>query len=144
MIAAMVYTVRPSALLLTALIALAGCAGGGGTAASTPTSPPCPPGVATYALFTDPMTQPPAGAVGVSTTIGSITVPQMDHVPGATLQLFQPTGGPLEGGVFGASGTSSLSATIPKLQPNTTYRAFAVGVPCGPDFDFGQFTTGTT
>jgi hypothetical protein len=86
------------------------------------------------------MTQPAAGAVGVSTTIGSITVPQMDHVAGATLQLLQPQGGPLFGGVFVANG-SSLTATIPALQPNTTYRGYAVGVPCGPDFDFGQFTT---
>ncbi len=129
-------------LLLAALIASAGCGGGGTIAAPAPLpSPACPPGVATYALFSDPMTQPPAGAVGVSTTIGSITVPQMDHVAGATLQLLPPQGGPLFGGVFTANG-ASLTATIPTLQPNTVYHTFAVGVPCGPDFDFGQFTTG--
>ncbi len=150
----MARPIRPGIVLLAALIALAGCGGGGGTTASTQSTvpsvgigtqpgPSCPPGVATYALFTDPMTQPSAGAVGVATTIGAITVPQMDHVAGATLQLLQPQGGPIFGGTFVVNG-SSLTATIPTLQPNTTYHGFAVGVPCGPDFDFGQFTTGPT
>lgn len=125
------------------MVALAGCGGGGGTVAAQSSGSTCPPGVATYAIFSDPMTQPPAGSVGVSPTIGSITVPQMDHVAGATLQLLPPQGGPIMAGVFVANG-SSLTATIPALQPNTVYHTFAVGVPCGPDFDFGQFTTGAT
>lgn len=103
----------------------------------------CPPGAGIYPLFHDPMTQPPAGSTGVATTIGAITVPAMDHVAGAPLQLFQKTGGPLYGGTFVADG-SGLTAPIPMLQPNTTYQAYAVGFPCGPDFDFGQFTTGAT
>jgi hypothetical protein len=143
MMARMLHPVRPGTLLLAALIASAGCGGGGYTAPSSTPPPSCPGGVATYAIFLDPMTQPPAGAVRVSTTVGSITVPLMDHVPGASLQLSGPTGGPLSGGVFVAN-ASGLTATVPTLQPNTTYRAHAIGVPCGPDFDFGQFTTGAT
>ena len=130
--------------MLATLLAFAGCAGGGGTIATPPApTPTCPPGVATYALISDPMTQPSAGAVGVATTIGAITVPQMDHVAGATLQLLPPQGGSITAGVFAQNG-SSLTASIPTLQPNTVYHTFAVGVPCGPDFDFGQFTTGAT
>jgi hypothetical protein len=68
----------------------------------------------------------------------------MDHIVGATVQLVQSTGGSIFGGTFAPNGAGGLTATIPKLQPNTTYRATAVGVPCGPDFDFGQFTTGAT
>jgi hypothetical protein len=137
-------------LLLATAIALSACTGAGSTTsapapAPTPTATPtCQPGAALYPLFQDPMTQPPAGATGVSTTIGSITVPQMDHVLGATLQLNAPTGGPLNGGTFVASSASSLTASVPQLQPNTLYHATATGVPCGPYFDFGQFTTGAT
>ena len=90
------------------------------------------------------MTNPPAGSTGVATTIGAVTVPPMDHVAGATLQLMQATGGPIFAGTFGVNGAGGLTASIPKLQPNTTYHGVAVGVPCGPDFDFGQFTTGPT
>ena len=134
---------RAGTLFLATMVALAGCGGGGGTVATQSSGSTCPAGVATYALFSDPMTQPPAGSVGVSPTIGSITVPQMDHVAGATLQLLPPQGGPIMAGVFVANG-SSLTATIPTLQPNTVYHTSAVGVPCGPAFDFGQFTTGAT
>ena len=90
------------------------------------------------------MTQPPAGSAGVATTIGSVTVPVMDHLLGATLQIAPPAGSSLNGGMFVASGASSLTATVPQLQPNTVYRLSAIGVPCGPAFDFGQFTTGAT
>ena len=143
MIALMARAFRPGMLLLATALALSACTGGGSTApTTTPTA--CMPGAALYPLFQDPMTQPPAGATGVSTTIGSITVPQMDHVLGATLQISPPTGGPVNGGAFVASGASSLTATVPQLQPNTVYHATATGVPCGPYFDFGQFTTGAT
>jgi hypothetical protein len=80
------------------------------------------PGAALYPLIHDPMTL---------------------FVLGARLQLSMSTGGPLDGGTFAANG-SSLTATVPTLQPNTTYHATATGVPCGPYFDFGQFTTGAT
>jgi hypothetical protein len=129
----------PCVLLLATSIALSGCIGGG---ESTPQL--CLPGAGAYPIFPDPMTQPPAGATGVSTTIGSITVPPMDNVLGATLQIGPANGGLLQAGEFVMSGPVSLTATIPKLQPNTVYRTLAVGVPCGPDFDFGQFTTGAT
>lgn len=126
-------------LVLAASIALCGCIGGG---ESTPQL--CLPGAGSYPVLPDPMTQPAAGATNVPTTIGSITVPQMDNVLGATLQI-GPTNGNLQpAGEFVMSGPVSLTATIPKLQPNTVYHTLAVGVPCGPDFDFGQFTTGAT
>jgi len=104
----------------------------------------CLPSAGSYPTFADPMTQPPAGATGVSTTIGSITVPLMDNVLGATLQIGPANGGLLTAGDFTMSGPVNLTATIPKLQPNTVYHALAVGVPCGPTYDFGQFTTGAT
>ncbi len=130
-------------LLLIAILALTGCGGGGSTA---PQAPPvtCQGGAATYPLIFDPMTYPVAGSTGVATTIGVITVPPMEHLVGATLELAPPTGGPIVGGTFGVNGAGGLTATIPKLQPNTTYIGGAVGVPCGPDFTFGQFTTGAT
>ncbi|MEA2785982.1 MAG: hypothetical protein QOF71_2086 [Candidatus Eremiobacteraeota bacterium] len=134
---------RPGMLLLAISIALASCAGGGSTLSATSPQPTCMPGVALYALIRDPMTQPAAGAVGVATTVGSITVPQADSVLGARLQLSISTGGSLDGSTFAANG-SSLTATVPTLQPNTAYHATATGVPCGPYFDFGQFTTGAT
>ena len=136
---------RAGTLFLATLIALAGCGVGSVTVAGPEPSPSptCMPGAAAYAHFSDPMTQPPAGSVGVSPTVGSITVPQMDHVAGATLEILPPQGRALIAGVFVANG-SSLTATIPTLQPNTVYHTFAIGVPCGPALDFGQFTTGAT
>jgi hypothetical protein len=143
MIATMARDFRPGLILLATSIALSACSGGG---SSTPAPAPstCPLGAALYPTFQDPMTQPPAGAVGVSTTIGSITVPRLDAVLGATLQINTGTNGAVNGGVFVASGASSLTATVPKLQPNTLYIMSTVGVPCGPYFIFGQFTTGAT
>ena len=126
-------------LVLAASLALSGCIGGG---ESTPQL--CLPGAGSYPVFPDPMTQPAAGATNVPTTIGSITVPQMDNVLGATLQIGPANGNLLMAGEFVMSGPVSLTATIPKLQPNTVYHTLAVGVQCGPDFDFGQFTTGAT
>jgi hypothetical protein len=139
---------RAGSVLLTAALAFVACAGSGSTTPSpvTTPAPTCPPGVATFAIFRDPMTQPPAGEVGVPTTIGSITVPVRDGILGATIQLVpgNPPTGLFYGGTFVATGASSLTAPIPKLLPNTTYNAFTAGVPCGPDYDLGQFTTGAT
>jgi hypothetical protein len=126
-------------VLLATSIALSSCIGGGDTSPQF-----CLQSAGSYPTFPDPMTQPPAGAAGVSTTIGSITVPAMENMLGATLQIGPTNGGLLMAGQFVAAGPVNLTATIPKLQPNTVYHALAVGVPCGPTFDFGQFTTGAT
>lgn len=141
----------PGSFLLTVLIVLTGCGEGGGTVVTSMMVPPspsmCPLAAAPTVLVTVPMTQPPAGSTGVSTTVGSITVPlgpQPDHLIGVTVNLFPAVGAEVIGGVFAASGSSSLTATVPKLQPNTTYTTFANGEPCGPFFTFGQFTTGAT
>jgi hypothetical protein len=131
-------------MLLALALGIAGCTRG----STTPTGPCSGGGVPAFiATFPDPMTQPPAGSTGVATTIGSIMVPPgplPDRLIGATLELTPTIGPRITGGVFTGTISTPLTATVPTLQPNTTYRASALGLPCNPFFDFGQFTTGST
>ncbi len=132
-----------------ALMVATACAGAGQT---VPGDPPhtCPPFLG--GIVDDPAVQPPNGATGVSPTIGSITVPSIPALLGATVLLNPPVGsGPSSGGVFVAAGPSMLSATLPTLAAHTTYFPQALVLvsagtgPLGCDvyrsYTLGSFTT---
>jgi hypothetical protein len=132
-----------------ALLMAAACSGGGQTV-SVSSLHSCPPFLG--GIVDDPAIQPPNGAVGVSPAIGSITVPTTPGLAGATV-LLNAGGNTLgvAGGAFGASGASTLTATIPALAAHTTYFAQAIVLvsagtgPLGCDvyrsYNLGSFTT---
>ena len=113
------------ALLALLLAMVTGCSGGGQTVASGPHSCPAFSG----GIVTDPATQPPDGAHGVSPAIGSIIVPFTDGLAGHMAVLI---GGPpgtanqttITTSPFVQSGPT-LTATIPALAANTTYSVSA-------------------
>jgi hypothetical protein len=122
---------------------------GGGQATLVPLHS-CPPFLG--GMVDDPAVQPPNGAVGVSPTVGSITVPTTPGLAGATVLLTAGGNTPsVAGGAFSASGTSTLTATIPALAGHTTYFAGALVLvsagtgPLGCDvyrsYTLGSFTT---
>ncbi len=139
------------ALLALALSMVTGCSGGGQTVGSAPHTCPAFSG----GIVTDPATQPPDGAHGVSPSIGSIVVPFTDGLAGHTAVLI---GGPpatqnqttIVTSPFVQSG-ATLSATIPPLAANTTYFTSATVLvssgsgPLGCDvyrlYVLGSFTT---
>ena len=115
-----------AAFLAVSLTLVAGCSGGGQTTAA-PGPHTCPAYLG--GSVTDPATQPPDGAHGVSPSIGSIVVPFVDGLAGHTAVLI---GGPpgtanqttIVTSAFVQSG-ATLTATIPPLAANTTYQASA-------------------
>jgi len=127
--------------LAVTLLTLSGCAGAQSAACVAP-----PVSIA----VPDPMTNPAAGAANVSTTIGSITAPNVPHLAGLSVILTPSSGSALTGGTFVTSGVLNVTATVPALATNTTYHVtsspFSSGVPCaGSSFvDLGSFTTGSS
>ena len=112
------------AFLVLSLALVTGCAGGGQTLASPPHTCPAFSG----GNVTDPMTQPPDGARGVSPSAGSITVPFVDGLAGHTgvLVVSPPgTGGATVATAAFVQSGATLTATIPTLAANTTYFASA-------------------
>ena len=110
-----------SAILALCLTLVTGCAGGGQSVASGPHS--CP--AFSDGSVTDPATQPPDGARGVSPTIGSIVVPLVAGLAGQTaaLRVSPPVGSnstDVVASPFVQSG-ATLVATIPPLAANTSY-----------------------
>ena len=108
------------AFLALSLALVTGCSGGGQTVASAPHTCPAFSG----GSVTDPATQPPDGAMGVSPSLGSIAVPFVDGLAGHTgVLVVSPPG---TGGAtvvtspFVQSG-ATLTATIPALAAHTTY-----------------------
>ena len=126
---------------------LSACSGGGGT-----TQAPIPdicsiPGV----QFSDPMTQPAAGATGVSPNVGSVTAPVSPGLAGLPVKLLYalaPIGsgsGTIVGGPFTAS-NGALTASVPALPAHTTFfviASIASANTCQGDtqWTLGQFTT---
>ena len=115
--------IKPAFLALSLTLAT-GCSGGGQSVAAAPHT--CP--AFSAGSVTDPATQPPDGARGVSPGIGSIVVPFVDGLAGHTgVLVVSPPG---TGGTtvvtspFVQSG-ATLTATIPQLAANTTYFASA-------------------
>jgi hypothetical protein len=129
---------------------VAACSGQGTT---SPGPVVCPDFIAVY---TATLVQPPNGAVGVSTTLGTIvatTNPFNTQGLGENNNVTLLVNGNLviEGGVFtpipSPNNSPSYSATIPTLAPHTTYQVDAT-VPRSPGpcelpawWSIGSFTT---
>lgn len=107
-------------------------------------------------VYTATLVQPPNGAVGVSTTVGSIiattTPSQTPSLGGNNVTLLVNTNVVLEGGVFtpisSPSSSPSYSAAIPTLAAHTTYQVSATVPPPSPGpcpltatWNIGSFTT---
>ncbi len=139
---------------MLASLALAACSGGGQTPVlNTSSVHSCPAfGVPTVS---DPMIDPSAGAIGVSTTIDHVTVPDVPGLAGLTLYLIPngpSTAVAVQGSTFGAPGPGTLRATLPaspSLGAKTTYFAQAsqtvdtgpLGCPLVQLYALGSFTT---
>ena len=144
---------RSHALALIACALATVVAACGGQGATGPGEIACP---ALIAVFTATLVQPPDGAVGVSTTIGSIvatTTPfNTQGLGGNNVTLLVNGSAAIEGGVFtpipSSSSSPSYSATIPTLAPHTTYHVGATVPPPPPGpcptraaWVIGSFTT---
>jgi hypothetical protein len=141
----------PSGAALVAILALGACAGGGAMMATTPTQ--CP---AIAGIF-DPnarLVSPAPGATGVSTSIGSLSFTvSLAALRSGTVTLGVSAGSgsapAVEAGPITTDANGVSSASLPLLQPHTTYDARIHANPLDPasgcrgavDGDLGTFTT---
>jgi hypothetical protein len=139
---------------LAALIAASACSGGGNATDAKPIVVPAV-GVVSCPAFaggvvSDPIAQPANGAAGVSTSVGSVTAPNVAGLAGLQVTLVPPSPAvPVMGGTFAASSGSALTASVPALAPHTTYFVQATAtLGTGPQgcaiyelFQLGSFTT---
>ena len=142
-------------LCVLAFLALAACSGSAAKPipASVDVGPHSCPAFG-GGTVNDPMTDPAAGATGVSPAIGHVTVPAVTGLAGLTIYLDPVSNGTslpyaVQGGTFIAGAPGMLTATIPPLSAGQLYYAQAsVIVGTGPldcplweAFFLGSFTT---
>jgi hypothetical protein len=133
------------------VLTLAACQGGGASAAPVICNAAAP----SAAVVTSSLVQPAAGAVGVSTTIGTVVATADAGLTGTRIELVSADSA-IFGGPFVTASSSTVSATIPPLGPHTTYTVFFVipsgtqqpAGPCPPlslpfavESSIGSFTT---
>lgn len=126
-------------------LTFAACSGGGGSG-PTPVQgqPPgavCPDFVL---LSSATLVQPANGAVGVSTTIGSVVATSNTGLAGAEIVLKPASGAQLNGGIFAVASSTTVSATVPVLAAHTTYTVSGSSVGTCPgteQWSIGSFTT---
>jgi hypothetical protein len=149
----MIRSVLRRPLCVLAFLALAACSGGGAKPIPASVGPHSCPAFG-GGTVSDPMTDPAAGATGVSSTIGHVRVPAVTGLAGLTLYLEPVLNGAglpfsVQGGTFVAGAPGALTATIPPLSAGQMYAAQAsVIVGTGPldcplweAFFLGSFTT---
>ena len=145
---------RPSpALGLFAYVLGATVAACSGQGTTSPGPVDCPQFIAVY---TATLVQPPNGAAGVSTTLGTIVATtnpfNTQGLGGNNVTLLVNGNLAIEGGVFtpisSPSSSPSYSATIPTLAAHTTYQVSATVPPPSPgpcplraSWNIGSFTT---
>ncbi len=122
-------------------LTLAACSGAGGSGPA-----PAPPHVcpAIVGLRSATLVQPANGAVGISTTIGSVMATSDTGLAGAQVILMPSGGARADGGIFTAASSTSVSATVPLLAAHTSYTVSGSSVgecPGTTAWSIGSFTT---